>query len=164
MAQDRTPHGRGDAGEQEPLLDPAEEELYAGTKIDSEEEVLAAEEAVEDALAVGGTVLPQDTEVQGMAYMMGRWRVRPEQKADFIAAWHELGTRFRTLPHPPADKGVLVQSVDEPDLFYSFSPRLSLTDIQTMHQDAAVQAALATLRDYCSEVTTGTYRVVATEG
>ena len=170
MAQDTTPHTHGelhthgDEGEQEPRLAPAEEELYAGTKIDSEEEALASEEAVEEALTVGGAVLPEDTEVQGIVYTLGRWRVLPEQKADFIAAWHELGTVLRQLPHPPVGQGVLVQSVAEPDLFYSFGPWPSLDAITSMRQDAAAGAALAALRALCSEVTTGAYRVVATEG
>jgi hypothetical protein len=164
MAQDSTRDSRGDEREQEPILDPAEEELYAGTKIDSEAEALASEEAVEAALAVDSAVLPADTEVQGAVYTMGRWRVPPEQQAAFIAAWHALGTVFRNLSHPPIGHGVLVQSVDEPDLFYSFGPWQSLADIEAMRQHADAQAALAALRAYCSEATAGAYRLVAQEG
>lgn len=163
MAQDSTSHMRSDESGQEPLLDPAEEELYAGTKIDSEEEALASEEALEEALSVGGTVQPEDTEVQGMAYTLGRWRVLPGQKAEFIATWHDLGALFWQLPQPPAGQGVLVQSVTDPDLFYSFGPWQSLADIAAMRQDAAVQAALAALHAHCSEASADIYRLVATE-
>ncbi len=163
MAQDRTSDTHGDESGQEPLLDPAEEELYAGTKIDSEEEALASEEALEEALSVGGAVQPEDTEVQGTAYTLGRWRVLPGQKAEFIAAWHDLGALFWQLPQSPIGQGMLVQSVGDPDLFYSFDPWHSLADIAAMRQDAGVQAALAALHAHCSEASADMYRLVATE-
>lgn len=161
MTQDRMRPVHGDGGDQEPRLDPAEEELYAGTKIDSQDEALASEEAVEEALTVGGTVLPEDTDVHDTAYLLGRWRVLPEQKADFIAAWHELAAQLRRLPNPSAGEDVLIQSVSDPDLFYSLTPWQNLADIEAMRQDAGAQAAIAALRAYCSEAESDVYRTVA---
>ncbi len=161
MAQDSTRPVRGDEGEPQLAPHQSEEELYAGTKIDSEAEALASEEAVEEALTVGGAVLPEDSDVQGTAYTLGLWRVLPEQKAAFIDAWHQLAALFAQLPHPPSGQGVLIQSVAEPDLFYSFGPWQSLADIEAMRQDADVLAALAALRACCSESTAGAYRKVA---
>lgn len=154
---------QGETSEQKPLLDPAEEELYAGTKIDSEAEALASAQAVEEALTVGGALPPEDTDVQGMAYTLGMWRVQPGQKAAFIAAWHELAALFRQLPQPPGGQGVLIQSITEPDLFYSFGPWQSMADIEAMRQDAGVQAAIGGLRSMCSAAGAGSYRIIATE-
>lgn len=144
---------------QEPV--PPEEDLYAGTKIDSEDEALASEEAVEEALTVGGALPPEATDLQGIAYTLGMWRVEPGQKADFIAAWQQLASLFSQLRLPPSGKGVLIQSVAEPDLFYSFGPWQNLSDIEAMRQDAGVQAALEALRGYCQEASAGAYRLVA---
>jgi hypothetical protein len=118
---------------------------------------------VEEALTVGSVVPPEDTDVQGMAYTLGMWRVQPGQKAAFIAAWHELAALFRRLPQPPAGRGVLIQSVEEPDLFYSFGPWQSPDDVDAMRQDVAVQAALKQLHGLCSTANAGVYRIVAEE-
>lgn len=161
MAQDKPQPMRGDEGEPQLAPNQTEEELYAGTKIDSEVEALASEEAVEEALTVGGAVLPEDTEVQGTVYTLGRWRVLPEQKTAFIDAWHQLSDLFAQLPQPPSGQGVLIQSITEPDLFYSFGPWQSLDEIEAMRQDAAAKAGLAALRACCSEAADGSYRLVA---
>jgi hypothetical protein len=54
-------------------------------------------------------------------YTLGMWRVKNGKQDDFVAAWQALGGYFNGLPHPPG-KGTLLQSVDEPQQFYSFGP------------------------------------------
>ena len=54
-------------------------------------------------------------------YTLGRWLVKAGQEATFIHAWKELGAFFLSLPEPPGP-GTLVQSTDNPSLFYSFGP------------------------------------------
>jgi hypothetical protein len=138
-----------DGGQQSPEV--ADEELYTGTKIDSQEEDLALE----------GPLEPAEARAQGEVYTLGLWRVTPGQEAEFIGAWQALAEIFRQLPQPPAGKGVLVQSVTEPTLFYSFGPWHSLADIEAMRNDAKAQAGLEELRQLCDTVQPGAYRLVA---
>jgi hypothetical protein len=131
--------------------------LFAGAKIDSEEEALAsavpAETAISDAAA--------DAETLGALYTLGMWRVHAGRQEEFIAAWKALGDIFRQLPQPPAGKGTLLQSVTDPAIFYSFGPWLTLADIEAMRLNAQVQAGLAALRQYCSEMQADAFRTVA---
>ncbi len=64
-------------------------------------------------------------------YTLGVWRVKDGEQSEFIAAWQALGHYFHSLPRPPG-RGTLVQSVDEPQQFYSFGPWRTLDDIREM--------------------------------
>lgn len=93
-------------------------------------------------------------------YTLGVWKVKPGMEADFIAAWTALGQIFSELPHPPGT-GTLVQSVADPELFYSFGPWKSMEDIQQMRAHPQAQAGIRRLVDLCTEATPGSFRVVA---
>lgn len=54
-------------------------------------------------------------------YTLGVWRVKDGREGEFVEAWKGLGRIFRGLPHPPGE-GTLLQSLDEPQQFYSFGP------------------------------------------
>jgi heme-degrading monooxygenase HmoA len=94
-------------------------------------------------------------------YTLGAWHVQPGKEADFISAWKDLGTIFASLPHAPAGKGLLVQSVADSTLFYSFGPWRSLEDVTAMRRAPQAQAGLARLRELCVEAAPGAFRVVA---
>ena len=94
-------------------------------------------------------------------YTLGRWLVEPGREDAFIAVWKELGAFFLALPHPPGP-GTLVRSVAEPNVFYSFGPWKSLSDIQAMRADPRTPAMIGKLTDLCTEATPGAYLVVAT--
>ena len=94
-------------------------------------------------------------------YTLGVWRVKPGQEAAFTATWKELGAFFMSLPQPPGP-GTLVQSVQDPQLFYSFGPWKSLSDIQAMRADQRTPAMIGKLTALCSEAKPGAFRVVVT--
>ena len=94
-------------------------------------------------------------------YTLGVWRVKAGREDEFIRAWKALGNVFAALPHGPSGKGVLVQSVTDAALFYSFGPWGSIEDIAAMRSDAQAQTGIRALRELCSEATPGTFRVVA---
>jgi hypothetical protein len=98
--------------------------------------------------------------MQEVVYTLGVWRVKPGHQTDFIAAWKALGETFSGLSRPPG-KGTLIQSLSDPELFYSFGPWNRLEDIQEMRGDPRVQAGIQRLMDLCTEGTPGTFRVVA---
>ena len=110
---------------------------------------------------------PRDTRVQGgtdmpdEVYTLGVWRVKDGKQSEFIAAWQALGRYFNSLPHPPG-RGTLLQSVDEPQQFYSFGPWRTLGDIQEMRSRSETPEEIGKLMELCEEGRPGTFRVVAT--
>jgi hypothetical protein len=68
-------------------------------------------------------------------YTLGRWVAKAGQEAAFIQAWREFGAFFLSLPEPPGP-GTLVQSADNPGLFYSFGRWPSADAVAAMHRDA----------------------------
>ncbi len=102
--------------------------------------------------------------MEGDIYTLGVWKVKPGQQAEFIAAWKELGEYFKSLPNPPGGTGILVQSLDDPALFYSFGPWRSLEDIQAMRSDPRTPERIGKLAALCEEAKPGAFRVVAQVG
>jgi len=96
-------------------------------------------------------------------YTVGVWKVKLGQQAEFIAAWKALGDYFYSLPKPPGP-GTLVQSLDDPALFYSFGPWRSLEDIQAMRSDPRTPEKIGKLAALCEEAKPGAFRVVASVG
>ncbi len=96
-------------------------------------------------------------------YTLGRFRVREGKEGEFIATWKEVSKVFSQLPLAPGGKGTLVQSLNEPLLFYSFGEWPSLEAVRAMREDAKAQDALRRLGELCSEAAPGSFRVVAEE-
>lgn len=94
-------------------------------------------------------------------YTLGVWRVRPGREAEFITAWKDLGRIFAQLPQPPSDRGTLVQSLEDPTLFYSFGPWKRLEDVEAMRANPRARDGIRALMALCSEATPGSFRVVA---
>jgi heme-degrading monooxygenase HmoA len=113
---------------------------------------------------VGPQGLARVWEAQGMAdevYTLGMWRVKDGKQDEFVAAWRALGRYVNSLPHPPG-RGTLLQSVDDPQQFYSFGPWDSLGDIHEMRSQPETRPEIGKLMDLCDEGRPGTFRVVAT--
>ncbi len=94
-------------------------------------------------------------------YTLGSWRVKDGKQSEFITAWQALSRYFHSLPHPPGE-GTLVQSVDEPQQFYSFGPWRTLDDIREMRSRPETSTEIGNLMELCEEGKPGTFRVVAT--
>jgi hypothetical protein len=101
------------------------------------------------------------TRMEEQLYTLGVWHVKEGREAEFVIAWKELGAVFASLPQPPSGKGVLIQSVTDPTLFYSFGPWRSASDVAAMRADSRAQAGIQKIRDLCTEATPGMFRVVA---
>jgi hypothetical protein len=94
-------------------------------------------------------------------YTLGQWRVREGKEGEFIVGWRNLGKTFSELAMPPGEKGTLVQSLNEPLLFYSFGEWPSIEAVQAMRQDPRARDAIDGLRELCDEAIPGSFRVVA---
>lgn len=98
--------------------------------------------------------------MRGDFYTLGVWRVKPGKHGEFIGAWQSLGTIFKHLPHPPSGKGTLVQSVADPNLFYSFGPWETVDHVQAMRENQEAQRGIQALRELCTEAIPGTFHIV----
>ena len=94
-------------------------------------------------------------------YTLGVWRVKDGKQSEFVEAWKGLGGHFRSLPHPPGE-GTLLQSLDDPQQFYSFGPWRTLDDVQAMRSHPDTPKEIGKLTDLCEEARPGTFQVVAT--
>jgi len=94
-------------------------------------------------------------------YTLGVWRVKDGKEGEFVEAWIGLGRHFRSLANPPGE-GTLLQSLDEPQQFYSFGPWQRLDDIQEMRSHPDTPTEIGKLMELCEEGRPGTFRVVAT--
>lgn len=103
---------------------------------------------------------PRETSMQDVVYTLGVWKVKAGREAEFVAAWKELGEIFAELKRPPGT-GTLIQSLSDPQLFYSFGPWSQLEDVQDMRSDPRAKAGIQRLIGLCTEATPGTFRVVA---
>lgn len=107
------------------------------------------------ALTQGGTNMSDEV------YTLGVWRVKEGQQSEFVETWKELGRFFRGLPNPPGE-GTLLQSLDEPQQFYSFGPWRTVEDIQEMRGHPGTAEEMSKLMNLCDEARPGAFRVVAT--
>ena len=92
-------------------------------------------------------------------YTHAMWKVKTGNVERFLEAWSNLATTFSNLPRPPIH-GTLIQSIDDPRLFYSFGPWQSMADIEEMRASAEAQKAIAEVVELCESATPGTFDLV----
>lgn len=93
-------------------------------------------------------------------YTHSLWRVRAGLEEEFVAAWKAMGLQFLRVSEG-STHGTLIQSTDEPTLFYSFGPWSHLDAINAMRSDPQAQEAMSRLRGLCEESSPGIYKQVA---
>lgn len=95
-------------------------------------------------------------------YTLGRWLVTPGREDEFVAAWRGLADFFLSLEHPPPPgSGVLVRSLDDPRLFYSFGPWDDPSHVAEMRQHPGAAEHIGALVALCEDATPGGYEVIA---
>lgn len=97
--------------------------------------------------------------MQQQVFTHALWRVKPGNEEAFIDAWTALAEAFSKLDQPPL-WGTLLRSSAEPNVFYSFGPWRSSSDVELMRTSEVAQSALSALRQLCEEATPGLYHVV----
>jgi hypothetical protein len=93
-------------------------------------------------------------------YTHAEWRVNPGRETEFVRAWRELARAFASLAARPL-WGTLLQSTEEPSLFYSFGPWASEADVLAMRADPDALAAIGRVTALCEHARPGSYRLVA---
>jgi Antibiotic biosynthesis monooxygenase len=98
--------------------------------------------------------------VENVVYTHATWRVRQGKEEEFVAAWNRLPDVFSCLSNRPLG-GTLIQSLSDPQLFYSFGPWKNLADVEAMRSDPECKEAFRKIIELCDEAEPGAYRVVA---
>ena len=94
-------------------------------------------------------------------YTLGAWRAKSGKEDELIEAWRELAGFIVSLPNP-GGRGLLLQSIDDPQQFYSFGPWPSLEAIQQFRNHPETPKAISKLMNLCHEARPGTFRIAAT--
>jgi len=95
-------------------------------------------------------------------YALAVWKVKAGQEESFIAGWKEGGAFVFTLPSPPVAPYLLIQSLEDPTLFYSFGAWKSLEDVQAMRAHPRTGEIIGKLVPLCEQASPGgAFRVVA---
>jgi len=94
-------------------------------------------------------------------YTLARWNVKPGQETEFASAWKALSAAFRKLPRPPKGEGLLLQSMRDSTLHYSFGPWESSEDIVAMREDTDAIEAIMRVKECCEDAEPGGFRVIA---
>ncbi len=83
-------------------------------------------------------------------YTLSVWKVKPGMADQFRAAWRDMAKVFSDLPNPPFHI-TLLQSLDDPDLFYSFSPWESMDAIHALRRNPDTKDEIQRVVDLCVE-------------
>jgi hypothetical protein len=92
-------------------------------------------------------------------YTLSVWKVRPGVEEEFKAAWRDLAKIFTELADPPLTE-ILLQSIGDPLLFYSFGPWESHDAVIAMRRDPAAMNEIKRVTELCSEVMPGTFKMI----
>lgn len=93
-------------------------------------------------------------------YTLALWRVKPGCDDDFKRVWvEELAEHFLALN--PSARGTLIQSLEDPNLFYSFGPWASMEEMEAIRTDAHTAELIAKLSALCDEAKPGPFEVIA---
>lgn len=93
-------------------------------------------------------------------YTHALWNIKEGKTEEFIAAWKQFGNALSQIPNSPPVQGTLIQSLADPQVFYSFGPWETLEDINAMRSDENVKKALSLILELCQEAKPGNYKTV----
>lgn len=94
-------------------------------------------------------------------YTLASWHVRAGQEDEFLRVWRdELAPAMLNVS--PAGRGTLIQSLTDPQQYYSFGPWETLELMQVARTNPQVRAVIDRLIALCDEAKPGGFRVVLT--
>ena len=94
-------------------------------------------------------------------YTLAYWKVKENKEMEFKNIWEkELAAAFIAVN--PYAKGTLIQSLDNPNIFYSFGPWSNLELMQKARANEKVRSIIAKLASLCDDAKLGSYRKILT--
>jgi heme-degrading monooxygenase HmoA len=77
-------------------------------------------------------------------YTLGVWTARPGAEDEFVAAWRELAGN--TAADFPGATAMLLRDRDRPNVFISYGPWQSMTEIESWRGSATFRDGVARIR------------------
>ena len=94
-------------------------------------------------------------------YTLAFWKVKENNRLEFIDLWKkELSSAF--IEVNPYAIGTLIQSLDNPNIFYSFGPWSNLSLMQNARANKKVRSVIARLSSLCEEAKPGSFKKILT--
>jgi len=94
-------------------------------------------------------------------YTLAFWQIKKNNIEEFIKIWEtELAPAF--IEVNPYAIGTLIQSLDNPDMFYSFGPWSDLTLMQNARANEKVRSVISKLASLCEEARPGSFKKILT--
>jgi hypothetical protein len=92
-------------------------------------------------------------------YTLAYWKVKENKEMEFKDIWEkELAPAF--LAVNPYAVGTLIQSLENPHIFYSFGPWTNLTLMQNARANEKVRAVITKLASLCDEAQPGSFKKI----
>ncbi len=92
-------------------------------------------------------------------YTLALWKVKKNNLVEFKQLWEEeLASAF--IKVNPYAKGTLIQSLENPNVFYSFGPWANLEQMQSARSNKKVRSAISKLVALCEEAKPGSFKKI----
>ena len=90
-------------------------------------------------------------------YTLTYWHVKENSEEEFINIWKkDFAPVFMKLN--PYSKVTLVQSLENPNIYYSFGPWINVEQMQASRADKNYRSAIIKLVSLCSEARPGSFK------
>ena len=99
----------------------------------------------------------------GQLFRLGLWTVKPENAAEFIAAW-QSSAEWLAQNLPGERGGVLMEDINDSGKFISFAPISVSENVEEAMAKAEFQALMSRVMDLCEGVKPNNMRVVGGVG
>jgi hypothetical protein len=99
----------------------------------------------------------------GQLFRLGVWTVKPENAAEFIAAW-QRSAEWLAQNLPGERGGVLLEDIYDSGKFISFAPITNSENVEEAMAKAEFQERMSRVMDLCEDVKPNNMRVVSGVG
>jgi len=100
---------------------------------------------------------PERTNMDDEYYTFNLWKIKDGNLEEFLRIWEkELAHEFIKLN--PYSKITLIQSLDNPNIFYSFGPWIKLSQMQAARSNEKYRLAISKLVSLCDISKSGSFK------
>jgi len=94
-------------------------------------------------------------------YTLSLWKIKDGNRDEFLYVWkNEFVSEY--LRFNPYSSATLIQSLENPNVYYSFSPWANLETLQSARSDEKVRAIISKLVELCIEAKPGSFKKIET--
>ncbi|MGE5805661.1 MAG: hypothetical protein ACM339_09090 [Ignavibacteria bacterium] len=94
-------------------------------------------------------------------YTLSLWKIKGGNRDEFLYVWkNEFVSEY--LRYNPYSSATLIQSLENPNVYYSFSPWANLATLQSARSDKKVRTVISKLVELCIEAKPGSFKKIET--